>query len=150
VATLYCSGCRRWSPTVQETCPACGYTLAAHTALSYDDRLIMALCHPVRENRMIALEILGKRRYAPAVAAFADLLATKPDYYTIREIVRALRRIDTPESCAAHDGLHCHPSPLVRDLLKEPCTRSRRRLSPGVMGSALGGSAGIGSMSPAG
>ncbi|MBN1193860.1 MAG: HEAT repeat domain-containing protein [Methanomicrobiaceae archaeon] len=121
--TYFCPNCGHRSLEVQEICPACGYTFADHTALSYDERLIMALRHPIRETRMIATEILGKRQYAPAVAAFADLLATETDYYTVREVVRALRRIDTPESIALERGLYGHPSPLVRALLEEPCTR---------------------------
>lgn len=123
MATFYCPNCWRWSPTVQERCPACGYALAEYQALSYDERLVRAVRHPVRENRMIAIEILGKRRYAPAVAVFADLLATERDYYTIREVARALRRIDSPESRMVLDRLRCHSSALVRALLEEPCTR---------------------------
>jgi len=123
VATFYCPNCWRWSPTVQEVCPACGYTLADYHALSYDERLIRAVRHPIRENRMIAVELLGKRRYAPAVAVFAGLLSKERDYYMIREVARALCRIDTPESRAVLDRLRCHSSPLVRALLEEPCTQ---------------------------
>ena len=119
----FCPNCWRWGPTVQEHCPACGYALADYHALSYDERLVRAVRHPIQENRMIAVELLGKRRYAPAVAVFADLLATERDYYTIREVARALRRIDTPESRAVLDRLRYHSSPLVRALLAEPCTQ---------------------------
>ncbi len=123
MATFYCPNCWRWGPTILEICPACGYALADYHALSYDERLVRAVRHPVRENRMIAVELLGKRRYAPAVAVFAELLATERDYYTIREVARALRRIDTPESQAVLNRLRCHPSRLVRALLEVPCTR---------------------------
>ena len=115
----FCPACWHEVPPDAGACPACGYDLADYAALSYDERLLLSLRHPVRECRMVALAVLGRRRYAPAVPVLREILACEPDYFFIREAVDALDRIGTPESIALLRTLRTHRSPLVRALIEE-------------------------------
>jgi len=86
--------------------------------LPYEERLISALTHPVREHRMIAIEVLGRRGYQGAVPAIVKIIETENDYYIVREAMRALYQIGGPECMAIIASLSRHPSPLVRKYAK--------------------------------
>jgi HEAT repeat protein len=115
----YCPSC--WTEIKPDavSCPQCGYDLASYDKLSYEEKLISALGHPIRENRMMAAEILGGRRSRMAVAYFAGILKTETDYYMIREIILALKNIDDEESRKIINDLLKHQSPLVVNLINE-------------------------------
>jgi hypothetical protein len=92
------------------------------TPLSYDEKLLIALRHPIREWRMTAIGLLGRPHYAPAVTELARMLATDGDIYVLREVLRALRAIDSVEARAV--VLHAaegHPLRLVRKLARALC-----------------------------
>ncbi len=120
VTTYFCPRCWHHESRPIATCPRCGHDLASEVILTYEERLLSALSHPVREQRMIAIEILGRLRYRKAVPHIAKILETEQDYYLIREGMKALTRIG---------GLECddilwslslhHHSPLVRTLAEE-------------------------------
>ena len=63
---------------------------------------------------MMAIQILGERKYERAVPVFAELIAAGQDVYTLGEIARALTSMDTPESRELLAGLREHSSPVVR------------------------------------
>jgi hypothetical protein len=63
---------------------------------------------------MMAIQVLGQRRYEPAIPVFAGMIAAGQDVYTLREIARALVSMDSPEGREVLDGLREHPSPVVR------------------------------------
>jgi len=100
-------------------CPRCGYDLSTYEKLSYEEKLIIALKHPVRENRMIAVEVLGKLHSRAAIPFFDTLLQTEEDFYMIREIVHALVRIGNVKSRNIIQKLKDHPSGLLRRFVKE-------------------------------
>jgi len=100
-------------------CPQCGYDLSTYEKLSYEEKLILALKHPIRENRMIAVQVLGKLHSRAAIPIFATLLQTEEDFYIIREIVHALARIGNVQSRKMIQKLKDHPSGLVRRFVKE-------------------------------
>lgn len=120
----FCPSC--WTQLDDEfpICPVCGYNLAAHSALPYEEKLLLALNHPVRDHRMMAIETLGRLKSRRAIPALGRLLDTERDYYTVREALSALARIGTPASMALVRRATQHPSPLVRrvarDLLAGP------------------------------
>ncbi|HRS88660.1 MAG TPA: HEAT repeat domain-containing protein [Smithellaceae bacterium] len=99
-------------------CPKCGYDLTHFDKLSFEEKLISALGHPIRENRMMAVETLGKLRSVKAVAVFADILKNESDYYLIREIILALKKIDCPESRKMINELKTHRSNLVKNMIE--------------------------------
>ena len=71
---------------------------------------------------MSAIQLLGEKRYERAVPLFEEMIASGNDVYTLREIVLALSRIDTPDSRRLIAKLCNHPSPVVKKACKEVTT----------------------------
>jgi len=100
-------------------CLQCGYDLSNYEKLSYEEKLILALKHPIRENRMIAVQVLGKLHSRAAIPFFATLLQTEEDFYMIREIVHALVHIGNVQSIDVIQKLKDHPLELVRHFVED-------------------------------
>lgn len=115
---FFCPGCWMEIGEKVDRCPHCGYALEDFQGLSYENKLLLALHHPVRENRMMAIRILGDLASRVAVPALGDLLPGERDYYVIREIIRSLFKIGGPEAIPRIEGLQGHPSEMVRKLVK--------------------------------
>lgn len=111
----YCPAC--WHQIHEEgtCCLMCGYDLSDDAALPYEEKLFHALKHPIRENRMMAIQILGERRSYGAVSRLAAILETESDVYVIREIMHALSQIGNESSRDLIEQLKTHPSKLVRE-----------------------------------
>ena len=107
-------------------CPECGSDLDKSDRLSYEDKLICALKHPVEEHRMIAIETLGRLHSQAAVREFADMLETAADPYVLRAIVKALAEINSAASRAVLTNAAKHRFRIVRvtarrSLARTPC-----------------------------
>lgn len=116
---FFCPGC--WAE-IQESdvvCPACGFTLSDYARLPYDEKLILTLSHALRENRMMAIRLLGDLGSDRAVAAFEAMLETEEDFYIVREIIWSLQKIGTARRREIIQRLRYHPSSLVRQLVEE-------------------------------
>ena len=97
-----------------DLCPHCGYAISEYESLSYEKKLICALKHPVRENRMMAIQMLGELQSHAALPIFASILETEEDFYVIREIILALDKIGIVEGKNMIRRLKTHKSKLVR------------------------------------
>ncbi len=53
--------------------------MAAFDALGYEGRLLLALKHPIPENRMVAIRLLGEIGSRSAVAVFVGILDEEDD-----------------------------------------------------------------------
>jgi len=87
--------------------------------LPYEEKLILALKHPIRENRMLAIQLLGELRSKKAISVFTAMLHDETDFYIIREVVRSLRKIGGKDSEQLLSTLSEHSSSMVRKLLVE-------------------------------
>jgi len=120
VTTYFCPRCWHHETRPIATCPRCGHDLAAEDILTYEERLLSALSHPIREHRMIAIEILGRLRYKKAVPQIARIVETESDYFLVREGLKALMRIGGPDCDKILTSLSQHNhSPLIRVLAEE-------------------------------
>lgn len=108
-------------------CPHCGYELAEYDRLSYEEKLLLALGHPVRENRMIAIVALGRLRSGKAVPLLRRVALATDDFHEAEAVVQALTLIGGAESEAALRALTRHPSRLVRELAERALSESRFR-----------------------
>ena len=117
--TFWCPYC--WQETAAETkqCPNCGADFARYSHLPYEEKLLLALRHPVAERRMIAIEALGRIGYAPAVSALARLLHEESDPYLLRAAIVALSQIDTPAARALIEQATRHVNMLVRHAAED-------------------------------
>ena len=60
--TYYCPHCWHTLEGKATLCPYCGYDLSEFESLSYPQKLIQALHHPIPERRVIAAQVLGELR----------------------------------------------------------------------------------------
>lgn len=112
--TFFCPQC--WTEISESAggCPHCGYDLSSYERLSYEEKLILSLKHPIRENRMMAIQLLGNLKSEKAVVALECMLESEEDFYVLRETIHALAGIGGAESMRIIRGLRNHPSRLVR------------------------------------
>jgi len=115
----FCPNCWVELDPAALVCNHCGYDLVQYQKLPFEQKLILALSHPIRENRMVAIQLLGDLRSTAALPAFKSILERENDYYVLREVVASLRKIGTKESLALVEGLGSHRSRLVRKLAQD-------------------------------
>jgi hypothetical protein len=112
--TFFCPFCGKQSPDDEQVCPRCGKSLNHWREHPFEERLLLTLRHPLQEHRIMAIRILGQKRYERAVPAFEEMITAGQDVYTLREIVVALSQIDTRDSRRLMAKLSEHPTPVVR------------------------------------
>jgi predicted amidophosphoribosyltransferase len=119
VLTCFCPECWKEIGPQNAECPHCGCNLSQHDYLSYEEKLLAALRHPIRENRMLAIQLLGDLRSQAALPVFRSMLETEQDFFVVREIARSLAKIGSAESEDIIRMLEDHKSRLVRKIAKE-------------------------------
>jgi HEAT repeat protein len=116
--TFFCPFCGKQSPDDDPVCHSCGKSIEHWREHAFEERLLLTLHHPIQEHRMIAIQILGQRKYERAVPVFAEMIAAGQDVYTLREIVYALLQMNTENSRQLITKLREHPSAVVRTACK--------------------------------
>lgn len=112
--THFCPNC--WAEIAEgaASCSHCGCRPADLDAAPFETKLIRSLGHPIREARMMAIQILGERGSRAAIPALASLIREEPDPYVLGEVARALARIDDDAARALLTRLRAHRSAIVR------------------------------------
>jgi len=122
-ATNYCPYCWEKVGDRDETCAACGERLTDYHSLSYGEKLLLALHHPIRESRTLAIHILGKLRSEKALEEFEKQLVENDDIFDLYEIMMALTNYACNVKVPWFMTMIAHPSPpvgrLARRLLDE-------------------------------
>jgi len=67
---------------------------------------------------MMAAQLLGEIKSKEALAAFKEIIETQDDYYFIKEILLALKKIGGAESRALIERIKSHQSKLIRRAAK--------------------------------
>jgi len=98
VLTCFCPECWKETEPQNIKCAHCGCNISQHDNLSYEENLLAALRHPIRENRMLAIQLLGDLRSQPALPLFRSMLETERDFCVVREIAWSLAKIGSAES----------------------------------------------------
>ena len=111
---FFCPNCWKEIAGRATVCPNCESDIFEYTNLSYEEKLISALRHPIREYRMMAIRFLGELQCKAALPAFAAILETEEDFYVIVVIILALDKIGSEESRNMIRRLKTHKSRLVR------------------------------------
>jgi hypothetical protein len=123
--TFFCPFCGNEGPENERVCSRCGRSIERWLDIPFEERLLQTLKHPIREYRMMAIQILGQRKYEHAVPTLKKLAASERDVSLVREIAMALMAIDSDESRRILASLCDHPSPVVRSVF------DRERDQPG-------------------
>ncbi len=108
----FCPRCWYSSKKNFEVCPKCGYDLGEFEKLSYEDKLILALDHPIREYKLNAIRLLGRLKSEKAVEKFKEMVKHS-DVITILVIIEALSQIQSKKSLELLDELMKHKSPVI-------------------------------------
>jgi HEAT repeat protein len=112
--TYFCPACWFILPENMKTCSQCGADLGEYNQLSIEEKYLLALRHPVSENRIIAAQFLGKLGSRKSLPEFGRMLRDEQEYYVLREVVRALTLF---------------PDPIARELLTMASNHSYRLIS---------------------
>ncbi len=93
--SYFCPRC--WSELKRNyrKCPVCGYDIREFERLNYEDKLIVALKHPVREFRINAIRLLGRMKSEKALDYFEQIIEKEKDVFILKEVAEALSKIDT-------------------------------------------------------
>ena len=116
--TYFCPACWSVVPEKAATCPQCGTDLNVYDHLSIEQKYILALHHPVSENRIIAARFLGELGSRAALPEFERMLQEEKEYYVLREVVYALTRIRDPQARRLLMVALDHPQYLISILAK--------------------------------
>lgn len=130
--TYYCPAC--WSELVgtESRCPACEYELAQDKAMTFEEKLLGSLEHPVPEKRLLAIDILGELGSQAALRGLEKLLDTETsDVYALREALEALSKIEAPRSRELLQKATRHPFPIIRQLAEKLLEKRQAELKHG-------------------
>lgn len=118
--TFYCPSCWKKIRSDDLICPECGYDLSNFSSLSYEEKLLLALHHPVPGNRMVAIQTLGDLHSQLALPELEKTLKNlREDVYTLRETVIAIAKIPGEDSRVLLKEATRHPYTLVRHKAEE-------------------------------
>lgn len=123
--TYYCPECWQVIAGTEECCPYCGYALTQSETLSFEEKLIQALRHPIPERRLLAIQILGQLGSQAALPELEFLLDNeRHDIYVLRETLVALSKIQGSRSQEVLQKAAGHPLPIIRKLAKRLLEKS--------------------------
>ena len=114
--TYFCPNC--WAEIEHDAvrCQSCGYNTTEYSQLPYEEKLILALNHPVRADRLLAIRLLGNLRSSVSLPHLKLVLDEGDDFYLMREVMIALTKIGSPESREILSDATKHDSALVREF----------------------------------
>jgi len=115
----FCPRCWNEVNPGDNICSRCSYRMRDYDDLCYERKLLHALDHPIRETRILAIQLLGELRSTSALPAFESILPAEEDVYVVREIARSLARIGNDKSLALLTNLKSHKASLVWRLADE-------------------------------
>lgn len=116
---FFCPSC--WNEIPEETvfCPICGYDLREYTQLDYEQKLICALKHPIKEIKRNVIFLIGLKRISEAIPELRKMIEREEDPILLMEIAKALRKINTQESMKILRELEAHKFPIIAKYVKE-------------------------------
>ena len=114
----FCPACWSDTPALVEICPQCGADLGRYLELTVEEKYLLALQHPVSENRIIAAWFLGDLGSKRALPEFERMLRVEKEHDVLREILRTLAFIPGPRARELLTTALAHPYPLISQLAK--------------------------------
>lgn len=116
MVTYYCPHCWETIPENVQVCPACGYKLDRYNHLSFEEKLLLSLEHPVLEQRMLAVQTLGRLGSILALDPLERIIwDSRSDVYLVRAALEAVVAIPSPRSRKILAKATAHPYRLIRN-----------------------------------
>jgi|YelNatPaOPRAMG01_1025707.scaffolds.fasta_scaffold00756_21 HEAT repeat protein len=133
--TYYCPECWQVISEKDTRCPHCNYDLSRFNELTFEQKLLRSLDHPVVEMRIIAARTLGDLGYVDALPYFEKMLdQEKVDYYLLRAVLEATAKINHPQAMRILQRAKEHPSSLIRRLAAELIEKRAGELASDIGG----------------
>lgn len=111
-----CPQCWKEIDPCASSSPSCHFHVTDYQTLRVEEKVLFSLKHPIRENRVVAIKLLGEMKSQRAVSAFRDLLVKERDPDIVIQIAVAAARIGGREARELICGLKSHDSALVEEV----------------------------------
>ncbi len=95
---FFCPCCWKEIKESDNFCPFCKYELITYSSLSYEEKLIFALKHPVKEIRRTIVFLIGMKKLTKGIKELERMLFQEEDPIISLEIIKALENIGTKEA----------------------------------------------------
>jgi HEAT repeat protein len=116
MVTYFCPHCWEIIPEDVQVCPFCGYSLEGYNHLSFEEKLLLSLEHPVLEQRMLAVQTLGRLGSVRALDPLERIIwDSHSDVYLVRAVLEAVAVTPSPRSRKILAKAKSHPNRLVRN-----------------------------------
>jgi len=89
--TFFCPRCWREVEEGCKVCPYCNFSFEFFDRLSYEEKMISALNHPVDEFKINAINVLGRIGGEKAVDALEKFVERENSVPILLEVVKALK-----------------------------------------------------------
>lgn len=100
-------------------CPNCNSDLRKFSSMPFEEKLIYALKHPVREIRKTAIFIIGLKKMRSAIKELEKILIYEEDSIMIIEILNSLKNIGTEEAMEIIERFKFHSSSLISSYINK-------------------------------
>ncbi|MDI6713765.1 MAG: HEAT repeat domain-containing protein [Thermodesulfovibrio sp.] len=87
--------------------------------MPFEEKLIYALKHPVREIRKTAIFIIGLKKMRSAIKELEKILIYEEDSIMIIEILNSLKNIGTEEAMEIIERFKFHSSSLISSYINK-------------------------------
>ncbi len=115
MVTYFCPHCWEIIPEHAQVCPACAYELHQYNQLSFEEKLLFSLEHPVLEQRILAVQTLGKLGSLQALDPLERIIWDNHlNPYLVRAALEAVADIPSPRSRKILSRATVHPFHLIR------------------------------------
>ena len=109
----FCSNCWAENLIGATVCERCGTPLSETESISYDQKLIQALHHPIPEMRDMAAILLAQRGNQHALPVLLSRLREESDIGTLSAIIQALAQLGDCEAVTSLAKRLAQPPALV-------------------------------------
>jgi HEAT repeat protein len=115
VVTYFCPHCCETIPENAQVCPDCAYELNHYNQLSFEEKLLLSLEHPVLEQRILAVQTLGKLGSLQALDPLERIIWDfHLNPYLVCAALEAVADIPSPHSRKILSRATAHPFHLIR------------------------------------
>lgn len=116
---FFCPSCWRSISDIVIICPYCRYDLKSYQALSYEEKLIKSLKHPIKEIKRAVIYIIGLKKLSKALAELEKMINEEEDPIILMEIANALKNIKSKEAIEILEKMKSHKFTIVSRYVEQ-------------------------------
>ena len=104
-------------PEDLDTCPFCKADLRG--SISYDDKIILSLDHPILDTRMVSINLVGDKRMEEALPKLSELANKSSDPLELIAICKALKQIGSSDALEPIEKIKQKNNKIVNRYIDE-------------------------------